>query len=287
MDNGSGRGKLKYLLLVGIIAIAVGLGGELAFVAFSPTYAQNAEASPTSQTVLSGNNLTWADLVAQSNAGASTAPEDPTTPAESQPPTVEPSAVADALASVAPASATPEGDAAPTTLTSTTQPPVVLEDGGMVPYDDKYFTVTTGAVEEAGGMKVLRTIGLGTETMFQGISWRLDIPDADLVTGKANGWDLEDKDLVGTGTILELMNEDGEVIDTAVVVVPGDVLGSGQLNEAQLIALRGAVENPETLTGAFFLAGDIDESGEIDQDDVDLLQARLNEQGEEPSGGDE
>lgn len=282
MDNEDGKsgGKLKYLLIIGILAIVVGLGGELVLLALDPARAAHSEPSATSRTVLAGQTdapLTWEDLIGGTPAPDAASDEPQSADAQAAAP-VDVSISPDAMPTDANA---PVQETEPTATrlvsTSATARPVVLENGGIVPYSDNYFTVTTSGVEDAGGMKVLRTEGLGQETMFQGISWRLDIDDADMLRGRANGVELGDKDLVGTGTVLELLDANNAVIDTAIVVVPGDVLGSGQINEAQLIALQAAVADPNTLTGVYSMAADINGNGTIDSGDVDLLQAQLEE----------
>lgn len=290
MDNEDGKSgsKLKYLLIIGILAIVAGLGGELALLALDPARASQSEPSATSRTVLAGQTnapLTWEDLI-----GGTAAPD---TASSEQPSDAQAAAPADASASpdaIQSDANAPSQETEPTTThlvsTSATTTPVVLENGGIVPYSDNYFTVTASGVEDAGGMKVLRTEGLGHETMFQGISWRLDIDDADMLRGRANGVELGDKDLVGTGTILELLDADNMVIDTAIVVVPGDVLGSGQINEAQLLALQAAIADPNTLTGVYSMAGDINGNGTIDSEDVALLEARLDEAASTASAGE-
>lgn len=154
--------------------------------------------------------------------------------------------------------------------------PTVLIGGGLVPYDDRKFDVTGAAVPEAGFMKVITITRNGT-MRAQDITWEMDVSDSDDIHVTISGERLGDKDPLKTGALVELYDGD-RVIDTAVVVIPGDVTGTGEVNAAQVAALQKAISDPDSLEGAFLLAGDLDGNGKIEQADVTLLRERIAEE---------
>lgn len=125
-------------------------------------------------------------------------------------------------------------------------------------------------------MKVITITRNGT-MRAQDITWEMDVSDSDDIHVTISGERLGDKDPLKTGALVELYDGD-RVIDTAVVVIPGDVTGTGEVNAAQVAALQKAISDPDSLEGAFLLAGDLDGNGKIEQADVTLLRERIAEE---------
>lgn len=202
----------------------------------------------------------WEDMLARSSE----------VPAEAA--ASEPSADLAALEAVTPSpEPTPEAtpEAAPeASVQAAPSPPVMLE-GGLIPYDARWFTVTSEPVEEAGWAKVIRGSKPGQTLRFQNISWEMDVRDAEDVHGTLNGTPLTDESTVGTGTLVELFDAEGtSVLDTAIVVIPGDVNGDGIVDGTDVALIEAAAETPGSLAGVYLLAGDLDESGAVDARDA-------------------
>lgn len=77
--------------------------------------------------------------------------------------------------------------------------------------------------------------------------------------------------LVGTGCELQLIYRD-IVIDSAVVVVQGDLTGDGAQDASDLFLLNKAVNGHSTLTGAYYLAANADGIDGIDIGDYQMLE---------------
>ena len=97
-------------------------------------------------------------------------------------------------------------------------------------------------------------------------------PDADEYT--YSFWDPEGQqlgiyDVLGTGCriVREISTEEGEP-QSAVIVLGGDVLGTGVMNVAQVVRLAEALSGQEPLEGVYAAAGDLDSSGQIDIGDL-------------------
>lgn len=102
------------------------------------------------------------------------------------------------------------------------------------------------------------------------------LTSSSLVKGYKDGEEIGGFEPIGTGTVLELSTRAGEVVDTAVVLIPGDVTGTGVLDIAQVARLAAAVEGREPLSGVHFLAADVDGSGVLDEGDVMAMSYALN-----------
>ena len=270
--------KLKLLLIIGISAMVVAIICLLSMNSLIGTMNDYNDRQQRADAVL--GTLTWADILAQGGEGRETASAEAS---ESAAPSEEPSVSAEPEQST-PAEAENESSSpsepaeeesasAQPTLPPAERPPVLV-GGGLVPYDDRKFEITPGAVPQAGFAKVITITREGQIMRAQDISWEVDVPDSDDVHVTVNGVRLADKDPIGTGTLVQLYDGD-EIIDTAVIVLPGDVTGTGEVDAAQVTVLQKEIAEPGTLTGAFLMAGDLDGSGSIDEADVAILRERV------------
>ena len=101
------------------------------------------------------------------------------------------------------------------------------------------------------------------------------VSSSSLVKGYKAEEEIGGFELIGTGTILELSNRSGEVVDTAVVLMPGDVLGTGTIEISDLTRLAAAVSGEDPLEDVYAMAADVDQSGTIDEGDMALLATVL------------
>lgn len=83
-----------------------------------------------------------------------------------------------------------------------------------------------------------------------------------------------DSTVLGTGDIVTF-NRDGMFQDEAVIVIRGDVLGSGVMGLSQLVRLAAALTGSKPLEGAYLEAGDLDGSGAINLSDVVMMAQML------------
>lgn len=66
---------------------------------------------------------------------------------------------------------------------------------------------------------------------------------------------------VGTGCVVEVLSEDGLILNSVTIVVKGDVLGTGELDVAQIVRMAQALNRSEPLTGVFLDAGKLTTGG--------------------------
>lgn len=171
----------------------------------------------------------------------------------------------------APASAS--GNAARRTAVSAA--PAVLRGGGLLAAADSSFTITAEGVEEAGGMKLIEGFRANGEAVLRDIRNTL-LSSSSLVKAYRDGEEIGGFEPIGTGTIVELQNRSGEIVDTAVVLIPGDVTGTGTLNISQLARVAAAVDGSSPLSGVYLMAADVDGSGELDEGDLLAMSYALN-----------
>lgn len=89
-----------------------------------------------------------------------------------------------------------------------------------------------------------------------------------------SGIQMDEDAIVGTGCQARLVNADGQTVDTATVVMRGDVTGSGMITLSQLVHAAGAFRGTTTLENAYAAAADWNANGTIDLSDI-VLQAKL------------
>jgi hypothetical protein len=94
------------------------------------------------------------------------------------------------------------------------------------------------------------------------------------VVKNANGEIIDSTANVGTGYTIELV-EDGEKVDFVTVIILGDVSGDGNVNVTDYVKIKAALQNTETLSGAYEKASDIDGSGELDVTDYLKVKAHF------------
>lgn len=294
---------MRLLLIIGIAAMVISVVCFIGVSSLMQSVSERADRTQRAESVI--GDLTWDEILAtsserraQQSADASTATKaqgesspapsasdtGSTTPASTAPAagasstpgastSATPQSTAGAGVSASPGSSASGASASQTATMNPASRPTVLIGGGLVPYDDRKFTVSLGAIPEAGYAKVINVTRQST-MRAQDITWEVDVPDSDDVHVTVAGQRLGDKDVISTGALVELYDGD-KVIDTAVVVIPGDVLGTGEVDSAQITALQRALTDPAALQGAFFLAGDLDGNGKIEQADVALLRERV------------
>lgn len=88
----------------------------------------------------------------------------------------------------------------------------------------------------------------GTHVEILDAQHEVAAPEAPLATGM-------------TATLVR--NADHAVLDEAPIVVQGDVLGTGEINIAQLVAMARDLNGTQALTGLYLQAGDLDTDGHI------------------------
>lgn len=81
-------------------------------------------------------------------------------------------------------------------------------------------------------------------------------------------------DPVATGMIIEVVSEDGTVLQSTTVVVKGDVTGSGEMNLTQLVRMAQGFTGADPLTGVYEDAADLNGDGQVTLTDL-VLEARM------------
>lgn len=94
--------------------------------------------------------------------------------------------------------------------------------------------------------------------------------EAKVVIKDSNGNEKKDKDIIGTGNIIEISNEIGSKSYTYVMY--GDLSGDGEINSADLLKMRQHLLGQINLTGAYLTSAYI--SGDNELNSADILRLR-------------
>jgi len=77
---------------------------------------------------------------------------------------------------------------------------------------------------------------------------------------------------LGTGTIVDVLNEEGTVVDTYTLVIFGDVNGDSFVDAQDSIFIWMIILSGDTSVNALNLAADVNRDGVINQADIDLVE---------------
>lgn len=142
---------------------------------------------------------------------------------------------------------------------------LVLESDDPVIYDDITDVIPTDCtVFESEGVKYVR--------MSRDCASSLSLPECALLLS-CDGTPLKGSTLITTGMQIAL-TDGSETVDSAVMIVLGDVVPDGVLNEADYQKARSFVLGSTALDNAAALASDFDENGYTDMEDC--ISIRLN-----------
>ncbi len=87
--------------------------------------------------------------------------------------------------------------------------------------------------------------------------------NAENVKIKKGNNDLDSSSLVGTGCIIYILDSNGDVSDSATVVIKGEINGDGRVNVTDYLLAKRQMGNTNLLSGAKFFAADIDGNGTV------------------------
>lgn len=82
-------------------------------------------------------------------------------------------------------------------------------------------------------------------------------------------------DALGTGCQVILSRSEGLRMDSAIAVVRGDVLGTGEIGLSQLVRMAMHLSNKKTLADAYLYAGDWNNDGNVTISDLTREAAEL------------
>ncbi len=85
--------------------------------------------------------------------------------------------------------------------------------------------------------------------------------DYEVEIKNAKGEILDAEDLVGTGAMLNIIDDTGEVLVSYNFILYGDVNGDGKINSIDLLVLQRHILELEKLEGVFYKAGNINKNG--------------------------
>ncbi|MDO4864338.1 MAG: chitobiase/beta-hexosaminidase C-terminal domain-containing protein, partial [Ruminococcus sp.] len=99
----------------------------------------------------------------------------------------------------------------------------------------------------------------------------------DIVIKDANGEAVADDAVVGTGARVELVDTDGTVLDSAVIIISGDYTGDGKVNNKDLAKLNAYVAKTNTVEAdeIQMIALDVNGDGSVNNRDCALLSRYL------------
>lgn len=82
-------------------------------------------------------------------------------------------------------------------------------------------------------------------------------------------------EIIGTGTEILLLSDDGEELDKLTAVIEGDLDGDGYVTLLDLLLLETALESGEELDDLLFAAADLSGSGTVSDQDANILERML------------
>lgn len=91
------------------------------------------------------------------------------------------------------------------------------------------------------------------------------------ITFSKNGINLSDADSVTTGSVVTMTDSDGNLTDSMVLVVIGDVNGDGKADNQDVSHLLKYLVGKETLSEEYLLAADVNADGEVNNKDASMI----------------
>lgn len=85
------------------------------------------------------------------------------------------------------------------------------------------------------------------------------------------GKQLNDDDLMETGSTINLVDENGKILDSVTVILMGDVNGDGLVNIKDASLIQRKESGKETIQGDSFLAADVDMDGDVSGKDASRI----------------
>lgn len=83
--------------------------------------------------------------------------------------------------------------------------------------------------------------------------------------------ELSDSEMAGTGTRVQLLNDDGGLLDEAVIVITGDYSGDGVINGKDISGLTRNLLGKETVSEEQLKAMDLNGDGYVNNRDAAML----------------
>ena len=83
---------------------------------------------------------------------------------------------------------------------------------------------------------------------------------------------METDDGFGTGTTINVLDEESNIVDTYTVVIFGDANGDGYVDGQDSLFIWMIIWSGDTSVNAYNLAADANRDGVIDELDVDLVE---------------
>lgn len=155
--------------------------------------------------------------------------------------------------------------------------PVVATYGGHelkpVEPSDPDKKVEISQPEEGTGNQYVSGGGIGDGTKdgvlkADAVAALFNNPNGAIAVKDAGGNVLAADANVGTGCMIQLLNGDGTPFQTVLVVVPGDVMGTGVASIGSLVKMSGDIAGNASLDGAYLKAADINGDGKVSIGDV-------------------
>lgn len=78
-----------------------------------------------------------------------------------------------------------------------------------------------------------------------------------------DGNDLIPSEIVGTGSVIYIMNDNNKMVEDAEIVIKGDINGDGRVTTLDYLKVKKQFGEGVSFTGAIFKAADIDDNGNI------------------------
>ena len=150
------------------------------------------------------------------------------------------------------------------TVNPTTTPTPTASVPTLTPKPESGYSIENGTLS-----------GVDEKTSLETLAKNLENGES-IVVAKANGETVTDNSaLIGTGYTVSILDEKGNVVESAVVAVVGDINGDGSINSRDIAALQKHVTGMQLLADAFLLAADYNGVDKVNSRDIAALQKKI------------
>lgn len=98
----------------------------------------------------------------------------------------------------------------------------------------------------------------------------------EVVIANNKGNEIQNGELIGTGTTINLVTKDtNDIIETYTVLIYGDVSGDGEISPSDYVKIKNSILGTEKLEGIYKTAGDVNKDGEISPSDYVKIKNKI------------
>ncbi|MBQ9832218.1 MAG: leucine-rich repeat protein, partial [Clostridia bacterium] len=117
--------------------------------------------------------------------------------------------------------------------------------------------------------------GVDEKTSLEALVSNLENGESIVITNADGETITDESTLIGTGYTVSIIDAEGNIIESAAVVVLGDMNGDANANSRDIAALQKHLLGSTVLNGVYFTAGDMNIDAAVNSRDIAALQKKL------------